>query len=130
MPEFDPEEYEAKKAQAKSGATPDETIKRALDAAKGSHLDPLSGLPRLPEGEPPFPDGVPGLPSYHVVERELEESEDEVDEERSRSEPEQQDSSIAEDVDLIFAAPSTIRRVKKEREQKKLDAFLDEINNL
>lgn len=104
LPPFDPDAYEANKQKARMGGGYNAILERMLEDVRRSRraedaMDPESGLPRLPPGEPPFADGVPGLPPYRTV----------------REEPV---------VQTVFAAPAQLNRPKKDHTDRLVDDFL------
>jgi hypothetical protein len=72
LPEFDPEAYEANKQKSRMGGSGYGAILNRIisDVEKSQKeaeaFDPETGLPNLPPGEPPYPEGIPGLPPYNI----------------------------------------------------------------
>lgn len=90
---------------------------RAEDA-----FDMETGLPRLPPGEPPFPEGVPGLPRYRKAADQYE-----SDSDREGQEPCYEPAADPNEPKLVYSAPAEIKKVKKDKIDKKVDDFLKEI---
>jgi hypothetical protein len=104
-----------------------EDVHRAKRAEEA--FDPETGLPRLPQGEPPFPAGIPGLPPYRCSAGGPAGC---SDTEEPAEGPAQLPAQAADPSEprVVYSAPAALRRVKKDKTDQKVDAFLCEIYKL
>lgn len=133
LPEFDPEAYEANKQKSRMGGSGYGAILNRImsDVEKSQKeaeaFDPETGLPNLPPGEPPYLEGIPGLPPYNISPED--DTEDGV--EPDADEPEEEVGTAEPVVQIVYeSAPQLIPQQKgsKRPPQKKdaLDAEVDE----
>lgn len=83
--------------------------------------DPETGLPRLPEGEPPHPEGIPGLPPYSIVE--FSQVEDDLLAEEESNAPISEESQSKN----VYASEPVFHRIKKDPLDQKIDDFLKDL---
>ncbi len=134
LPKFDTEEYEGRKQRAKHSGDYNSIIERLVDDANRARsveeaFDPETGLPRLPEGQSPHPDGVPGLPPYRIVQGASDSDMEEEDVVEERSAEEELNPTIPEDASpkTVYSAPAVHHKIKKDKIDMKIDDFLKEI---
>lgn len=140
MPVFDSETYEANKAKIKTGGSYGAILKRMADDLKKSQrqdevYDPETELPRLPEGEPPFPDGIPGLPPYNIMEFEEQEGDEEesklvlIAQQTKEVEFEQQKDQAATRI-VFESQPQLSGKFKRRKQKDKLDEEVEDFLRL
>lgn len=93
-------------------------LDRMLEDVKRSRrheiaINSETGLPNLPLGEPPFPEGIPGLPPYTLI------AVEDVIEEGSLEEP--------TEARVVFESAPQIFVKTKDKLDKKIDDFLRQI---
>ena len=119
MPKFDSDTYEANKTKAKMGGGYNVVLQRMLDEVKRTRraekaFDPETGLPNLPEYEPPFPEGIPGLPPYQNI----------------AEEPFVEEASVDSGPKLMYEAAPVLKPIKKDKVDRKVEDFLKDLGEL
>lgn len=133
LPEFDPEAYEANKLKSRMGGSGYGAIlSRIISDVERSQkeaeaFDPETGLPNLPPGEPPYPEGIPGLPPYNIT---PEDEQEDAEPER----PNEDDNTAEQTVQIVYeSAPQLVsqkpfKRPKKDALDAEVDEFLSQFN--